>query len=87
MNAIADSCEDPEQLTGCDPENRELEEEGQSFDIASKVLVSVGAVSLATGVVLWFLLEPEDGSPTTGKQKPTVTFVPTLGGFAVTGTF
>jgi hypothetical protein len=87
VSAIAESCEDPNNLVGCDPANRDLEETAQSFDVASKVLVSLGAVSLATGVVLWFVLTPDDGSPTTGAQQPSVTFVPTLGGFAVLGTF
>lgn len=84
---IADNCEDPESLTGCDPDDQELEGTAQNYDVASKVFLGIGAVSLASGVVLWFVLAPDDASPTTGTKKPNVTFVPTLGGFMLSGSF
>ncbi len=87
VSNIADNCEDPGALTGCDPDDRELEEVAEGYDVASKVLVSVGAVSLASGVVLWFVLAPKKAPPTTGNKKPSVTFAPTLGGFVLSGKF
>jgi hypothetical protein len=87
VSNIADNCEDPEALTGCDPGDREAEDLAQTYDVASKVLLGVGVASLASGVVLFFLLAPEDSSPTTGNSKPKVTVVPSGLGLEIIGSF
>jgi hypothetical protein len=87
VSNIADGCEDPGSLTGCDPDDRELEDVAQTYDVAAKVFVGVGAVSLASGVVLWFVLAPDDGSPTTGNKSKKVSVTPTLGGLMISGSF
>jgi hypothetical protein len=84
---IANNCEDPDDLTGCDPDDRETEDLAQTYDTTSKVLLGVGAAALAAGVVLFFVLEPDDGAPTTGKSKPKVGVVPSLAGVSILGSF
>lgn len=86
VDNIATNCEDPDSLTGCDPDDRELEDLAQTYDVTSKVMLGIGAVSLASGVALWFILAPEDGTPTTGTKKK-VSVAPTIGGLVVSGTF
>lgn len=62
-------CDDRETFTGCDPRDRPFAEEGERIDVASKVLLGVGGAALATGVVLWFVLAPDDAPPTTGTTR------------------
>jgi hypothetical protein len=52
-------CDDRDDFTGCDPDDRGTAELAQRYDIASKVLLGIGAAALATGVVLWFVMAPE----------------------------
>lgn len=87
VSNIAANCEDADSLTGCDPDDRELEDIAQTYDVTSKVMLGIGAVSLASGVALWFILAPEDGTPTTGKKKKKVSVAPTIGGVVVSGAF
>lgn len=79
-------CYDPDNYTGCDPEDEPTAALAEKYDLASKVLLGVGAGVLATGVVLWFVLAPDDDpAPTAGAAKLGVT--PWPGGFELIGTF
>ncbi len=86
VSNIAGSCEDPESLTGCDPDNRELEDLAQTYDVTAKVMLGIGFASLASGAVLWFVLAPDNSAPTTG-NAPKVSVLPTLGGLLISGAF
>jgi hypothetical protein len=75
-------CQDPDNFKGCDPDDEETVNLAESYDVASKVLLGVGAAAVAAGVVLWFVLEPNDGSPSSG-----VGVAPTIGGLQISGRF
>jgi hypothetical protein len=87
LGAIAENCEDEVNLTGCRPEDREPADRAQAYDTTAKVLLGVGAASLASGVVLWFVLEPEGGTATTGNTKKKVSVAPLPGGLLISGQF
>lgn len=76
-------CDDQEDFSGCDPDDRDTAELAQRYDIASKVLLGVGAAALATGVVLWFVLAPEGAVG----SFASVGIAPSPGGVHVVGTF
>ncbi len=79
-------CYDPDNYTGCDPADEDTAALGEKYDLASKILLGVGAGVLATGVVLWFVLAPDDDpAPTAGAAKVGLTPLP--GGVQLLGTF
>ncbi|MBW2457967.1 MAG: hypothetical protein JRI68_25905 [Deltaproteobacteria bacterium] len=79
-------CYDPENYTGCDPEDEPTADLAETYDLTSKVLLGVGAGVLATGVVLWFVLAPDDDpAPTAGAAK--IGLAPLPGGLQLTATF
>jgi hypothetical protein len=65
-------CDDPEEFTGCDPRDVPFAEEGERLDVASKVMVGVGGAALVTGVVLWFVLAPDDAPPKSGATRAVI---------------
>jgi hypothetical protein len=87
VNNIATACDNPQEFTGCDPDDEQLEQTARQYDTAAKVLVGVGAGALAAGIVMWFVLAPEDGAPTTGTSPPKVSVAPTVGGLLLHGQF
>ncbi len=79
-------CFDRENYTGCDPEDEDTAALAETYDLTSKVLLGVGAGVLATGVVLWFVLAPDDdAAPSVAGGK--VGLVPVPGGFQLRGRF
>jgi hypothetical protein len=79
-------CYDPDNYTGCDPEDAETADLGETYDLTSKILLGAGAGVLAAGVVLWFVLAPDDDpDPTVAGTKVGLTPVP--GGLQLMGTF
>lgn len=78
-------CDDPEAFTGCDPDDRDTAEQGERYDIASKVMLGVGAAALATGVVLWFVLAPDGAVGSFSGVGFGV--APTVGGAQLMGRF
>lgn len=87
VNNIAVGCDDPEAYTGCNPDDVGLADTALQYDTGSKVLLGVGLAAVAAGVVMWFLLEPKDGSPTTGTSSPRVGVAPAAGGLQLVGQF
>ena len=78
-------CDDPAAFIGCNPEDVDSADLAQQYDIASKVLWGVGGAALATGVVLWFVLAPDDDQPATGAAA--VGLAPAVGGLQLLGSF
>lgn len=73
----------------CDPADVGNADKAKQYDVGSKVLLGVGAASVAAGVALWFILWPDDEpSPTsTGAKKSELVVVPGPTGVTVVGTF
>jgi hypothetical protein len=76
-------CDDPENFTGCELNDRDKVEQAERYDIASKVMLGVGAAALATGVVLWFVLAPEGAVG----SFSGLGVAPRLGGASLVGRF
>jgi tetratricopeptide (TPR) repeat protein len=69
----------------CDPDLQERADLGETYTLLGRIFFPVGGAALATGVVLWFVLAPdEDPSPT---ASAAVHVVPTLGGVQLFGRF
>jgi hypothetical protein len=85
VSNVRDNCTAGDR--GCDPDDRETAELAEGYHVASQVTLGVGAAALATGVVLWFVLAPDDAPPATGAKSTRLHLVPTLGGVSVFGSF
>lgn len=88
LRDISGNCQEA-GFVECDPDDVDAANTAKQYDVGSKVLLGVGAASMAAGVALWFILWPEDEpSPTsTGAKKSELVVVPGPGGVTVVGTF
>jgi len=88
LRGISRECQEP-GFVGCDPADAGDADKAKQYDVASKVLLGVGAASVAAGVALWFILWPDDEpSPaSTGASKAEVRITPTPTGLVVHGRF
>jgi hypothetical protein len=80
-------CDDPDEFTGCDPDDKGTADLARSYDTSSKVLAGLGGATLAAGVVWWIVLATGDGASTTGASSPRVTVLPAPAGAVVLGAF
>ncbi len=100
LSNVANNCQSPQTFDGCDPDDENTANLALRYDIASKVTLGVGAAALATGVVLFFVLAPEDAEPapvdgqdSDETEEPQVTLsvvpvaTPNYGGIGFYGTF
>jgi hypothetical protein len=81
---IRDTCDADDRY--CDGDMIDTAERGEIYTTLSGVMLGVGAAALATGVVLFFVLGPEDENETT-QMPSSVAVVPTIGGLQLFGTF
>ena len=65
----------------CDPQMRRTAQQGQTFATTSAVFGGIGLVGIAAAGVLWFT------APHPTSRPVSLTFAPTFGGGALTGTF
>ena len=74
----------------CDFDKTDTAEQGQTYATVGNVLVPMGSVALAAGVVIWFALSPSDDDDDSGDEsstEPSVAIVPTGTGVQLIGTF
>jgi hypothetical protein len=89
VDEVRASC-GPDGLTDCDPALSGRAQDASTLSTTSGILVGVGAACVATGVVLWFVLDDEPSgraSRLPDAERPGVGLVPTWGGLGAMGRF
>jgi tetratricopeptide (TPR) repeat protein len=80
---IRDSCGANDQ--NCDPGLQETADLGETYTLLGRIFFPVGGAALATGVVLWFVLAPDEEPA--AATSAAVHLVPTPGGLELFGRF
>lgn len=63
QSEVESHCSNPDAGTGCDPEYEELSGDGERLRAAGIALAAISGATLATGVVLWFVLPDGAAKP------------------------
>lgn len=86
ISDVQAGCHDPENYRGCDPDLQATADQGETYTLLSRIFWPVGGAALATGIVLWFVLDPAEGSDGTASTS-ALRVAPTPGGLQLSGRF
>jgi hypothetical protein len=80
---IRENCGPNDQA--CDPEQQETADLGETYTLLGRIFFPVGGAAVGAGVILWFVLAPDEDP--TASSSAGVRVVPSPGGLDLVGRF